>query len=238
MPMKIAIRLATIAVVLCSLASAAGTPPPTRADRPWLGCVLVPALDWNRKNVLLVRAVVEDSPIHKAGLDDGDVIFRFNGARPETVADVTGFLDRAHAGDRVEIHFLRGDVPHIATAVLEIPTTADLDFLGRLGKSEAEDRSDDLKPVFIPRQLCLGVTFGEAFALANAPNGSLVLPLSEAESCRRPAGACELLGLVKQSATKTVVTRRGLKYSLRGDWRSVTFADRDSCLKAATAEQE
>lgn len=241
--MKQFILVATIAAALCAVASAADSPTapsngsPLRVDRPWLGVVFAEGLTWEMKPVLIAAAVVADAPANKAGIDDGDLLVRIGGARAETIQVVNDLLDKAHAGDQPDVHFIHDGVPHIGKITLELPTETQIAFLERLAASD-DVRADVLKSAFIPRQLCIGLTWGEAFALSLAPQGFLVLPLDQAESCRHPAPMCSLLALVKQTESKTVVARRGLKYSLKGDWRSVTFDNRDDCLKAAADEQD
>jgi len=56
---------------------------------------------------LLVSSFSEDSPAEKAGLKVGDVIFKVDGKRVETVNELSGLIQDKKKGEKIKIEFLR-----------------------------------------------------------------------------------------------------------------------------------
>ncbi len=66
------------------------------------------ALQLDEESGVLISEVVEDSPAEKAGLEDGDVILRFDGKDIESAGDLMKAVRKSNAGDEVELKVLRG----------------------------------------------------------------------------------------------------------------------------------
>ena len=67
----------------------------------------------------LIRAVADDTPAHKAGLEAGDVIVAMDGEDIADAAGVTGFVWKHEPGDEVEIGIVRKGRNKKITAVLD-----------------------------------------------------------------------------------------------------------------------
>jgi serine protease Do len=97
--------------------------------KPYLGVVL------NRegKGEPKIETVVEDTPAAKAGLEEGDVILKFNGEQVHTSDDVDNLVQAAKPGDKVKLEIQRGE------EIKELTVT-----LGRLvPEAEADKKKND-----------------------------------------------------------------------------------------------
>jgi len=220
-------RVAALAVAVLIVPASIGLAAETDG-RPWLGAGFGRALSWDNEPIVIVGAVLPGSPVDRAGLLKDDFLKAINGGPVSDPADVTRFLDGARAGQVVVLTIARGHDVIALTMSLEVPTDDD-----RQALRELIDTTDPGSgPVFIPQQLCIvGVTWSEAAAMAVIP-GTVTMDLDKAQECRHPVQACSVLKLERQSKRKTVVSSRGVSYSLKGDWSGITFTTRDDCLRA------
>ncbi len=69
----------------------------------------------------VVTSVIADSPAHKAGVKNGDVIVKFGGSKIAGLKDFLGALDKYKAGDKVECVVRRGDKELTLTVTLTLP---------------------------------------------------------------------------------------------------------------------
>jgi S1-C subfamily serine protease len=73
---------------------------------------------------VLVVALAPDSPLARAGLTTGDVIYHVHGARVTTANEVQGLLDSQAALRGLTINFWRGDVPYLVRVWSTTPAGA------------------------------------------------------------------------------------------------------------------
>ncbi|MBL7166667.1 MAG: trypsin-like peptidase domain-containing protein [Dehalococcoidales bacterium] len=93
--------------------------------RPWLGVgtqTVNPTIAfWQRLSAdtgVLITHVAADSPADQAGLEEGDVVVRFNGVDVLTQFEMVNGIHRAAVGDTIEIIYWRGDQKHNTEATL------------------------------------------------------------------------------------------------------------------------
>jgi serine protease Do len=93
--------------------------------RPWLGVgtqtVNPTTAFWNRLSVesgVLITGVVSGSPANLAGLEEGDIVVRFNGIDVSTQFEMVNGIHQAAVGDTVEIVYWRGDQKQTTQATL------------------------------------------------------------------------------------------------------------------------
>lgn len=93
-----------------------------RVTRGWLGVMIQPvtpeiadSLGLDEAEGALVAEVVADGPAAKGGLEQGDVIVEFDGARVHESSDLPRLVARTAIGKRVEVAVLRGGDRHSFT---------------------------------------------------------------------------------------------------------------------------
>jgi hypothetical protein len=200
----------------------------------WVGVVFARAVDWEMNPMLLVKEIIPGSPADAAGVIQGDFISAFNGSPIRDYAALPELLHSSAAGDVVVFTIRRGAELLAAPVTLTVPTDAQRDNLSERFRALAAVAQDADEPhmAYIPQRLCLyGVTFAEAFAMSYVP-GAVSMDVSDLGTCRHPVAACAPVILSKQTKQKTVVARQGVKYKLKGDWRAITYDDRERCLAA------
>ena len=89
---------------------------PRAGKRPFFGTVSGTDTDG-----YVVTSVIADSPAHKAGVKNGDVIVKFGGSKIAGLKDFLGVLDKYKAGDKVECVVRRGDKELTLTVTLTLP---------------------------------------------------------------------------------------------------------------------
>ncbi len=106
-----AITLITVLFMLIATLSLAGD---KSEKRGYLGVMLqdidsslAEAMDLDDSNGVLVSEVIEDSPAEKAGLQDGDVIIKFQGEDLDDYKALTKAVGSFSPGDEVEVVVLR-----------------------------------------------------------------------------------------------------------------------------------
>jgi len=72
--------------------------------------------DYPKDSGVLVTKVIDDSPAEEAGLENGDIIFSFNGKKVEDPAELARLVSKRKPGDKVKIVFYR-DGKKISTEV-------------------------------------------------------------------------------------------------------------------------
>jgi C-terminal processing protease CtpA/Prc len=82
--------------------------------RAWLGVHLQDldselreAMDLNDEDGVLISDVIEDSPAEKAGLEDGDVVYRIDDRDVRSAHKLAKYIKRKDPGDEVEVFFYR-----------------------------------------------------------------------------------------------------------------------------------
>jgi S1-C subfamily serine protease len=93
-----------------------GQPGAPTAPRPYLGVAVAPSNDSGEG--VVVREVTPDSPAAKAGLKDGDVVFKLDG---KDVPDVAEFLRRVGThkpGDKIDVQIQRDGKDKTVAATL------------------------------------------------------------------------------------------------------------------------
>jgi serine protease Do len=111
--------VAGVAVALALFAAQAGVAKPRQGSAPaadpgWLG-VSIQNLEGDIKEAMprgvtdgaIVNSVVEDSPADKLGLEEGDIITRFNNQAIHNSDDLTAAVRDAGAGTTAEIQYYR-----------------------------------------------------------------------------------------------------------------------------------
>jgi len=63
--------------------------------------------DYPEDSGVLVTKVIDDSPADEAGLEDGDIIFSFDGKKVEDPAELASLVSKRKPGDKVKIVFYR-----------------------------------------------------------------------------------------------------------------------------------
>jgi len=91
-------------------------PDPGAANRAWLGISIGPVdtevardLGVHAESGVLVTAIVEGGPADKAGVQQGDVIVKYNGKETKAAEDLLNAVHEADIGAEVEIELLRKD---------------------------------------------------------------------------------------------------------------------------------
>lgn len=106
-------------------------------------------LDYPKRDGVLIIEVVDDSPAEEAGIEEDDIIYRFNGEEVEDAKHLSELVKNKKPGDTVEIALYRGgDRKEIDVVLGEYPYEISIDmddfeeyveeigdFAGRLGKS-------------------------------------------------------------------------------------------------------
>jgi membrane-associated protease RseP (regulator of RpoE activity) len=234
---SIAILLALSAVSFVDSAALADEPA-ARHDRPWFGTFCAPAVDWNMNPMLLVKEVISGSPAEDAGIAEGDFIRALNGTPIADTAALGAALDKSSSGDVLVVTIARGSEVLAVPVTLRVPTESQRAEMAARREALATTTADQDAPhmVFIPQRLCLvGVTYGEALAMSLVP-GSVSMDVNEIGACRHPVDPCAPVVLTKQSKSKTVVERMGVRYKLKGDWQAITHDDREQCLEAISRQ--
>ena len=73
---------------------------------------------------VLISTVIKDSPAEKAGLEEGDIVTRFNGKRVESAEELREMVAETEVGDEVKIELLRDDEEETLTVTIgEWPDT-------------------------------------------------------------------------------------------------------------------
>ncbi len=100
---------------------------------------------------LLINSLEENGPAAKSGLKVGDVIFKADGKRMETVAELSGLIQDKKKGDKIKVEFIRSKKEmSVEVEVQEDESDAffqsgsALSLLRELGKSD-EAMAEDMK---------------------------------------------------------------------------------------------
>jgi len=212
-------------------------------------------LDLDVKKGVLISGVVEDSPAEKAGIEDGDVIVKFDGKAVTDSDDLGELVRDAEPGAKVKIELIRdGDTKTITLSLGEQPEDFgrvwnDLDFgdfdfdMGDLGDHMRDIGHTVAMHVGGPR---LGIHAHELKkGLADyfeTDSGVLVLDVED-ESVAKDAGI--LPGdVVKNVAGEDVETARDIRAALddmeKGDTFKVTVLrkGKTKTLDATMTDQE
>ncbi|MCL6634232.1 MAG: trypsin-like peptidase domain-containing protein [Peptococcaceae bacterium] len=97
-----------------------------KVDHPWLGVYLQQVtadvaryLGLKSLSGALIASVVKGSPAYKAGLQQGDVVVRYNGSEINSPSDLIEQVGATAVGSRVEVQFVRGGETRTATVTIE-----------------------------------------------------------------------------------------------------------------------
>jgi len=124
-------RSVTIMILLAFLASMVTATPVVakedkeRLERGWLGVYIQDitkdmkeALDLKSKRGVLVRDVVKDSPADEAGIEQEDVIIRFEGKKVRNSSNLTSLIRDSSPGEKVKLKILRNGKERTLTVTL------------------------------------------------------------------------------------------------------------------------
>ena len=100
---------------------------------------------------LLINSLEENSPAAKSGLKVGDVIFKADGKRVESVAELSGLIQDKKRGDKIKIEFIRSKKEMSAEVEIQqdesdafFPGGSELSLLRELGESDSA-MAEDMK---------------------------------------------------------------------------------------------
>lgn len=100
------------------------------------------ALDLKGDDGVLIAEVFEDSPAEEAGLEDGDVIVRFDGQAIDSPGELQGRVRKTEPGEKIKVRVIRkGKVKNINVVVGEAPE--DIRLRGWLGDHWRDRREFD-----------------------------------------------------------------------------------------------
>lgn len=98
---------ALVAILLITLLFSYHPSPGTFLPREgWLGVYVTHVPAELREGVLIYR-VVPDSPADEAGMEEGDIILKFDGRKVRSPSHLTRLVRRAEVGEKVKIEVLR-----------------------------------------------------------------------------------------------------------------------------------
>lgn len=115
--------------------------------RGWLGVIiqevskeLAESFGLSKPSGALVAKILADGPAEKAGLQEGDVILKFNDQHVDTSADLPPLVGRVKPGETIRLSVIRsGDVRTIKVKIGALPSDTDVASAEVIEKSEAKD---------------------------------------------------------------------------------------------------